>query len=104
MQNSRWRQDADQSGYYSKESNFDSVSVTLVTTSEASTARKEWNREQEGTFDCRLNQKITLLKLNATPVLMTFGYGWPGVDPGGTWGPRPPDHQNGGPSTKILQN
>ena len=55
---------ADQSGYYSEDSEFDSVSMTLVTTSEASTAREGWNREQEGTFDCQLNQKIMLLKLN----------------------------------------
>ena len=64
MQNSGWRQDADQSGYYSEDGEFDSVSVTLVTTSKASTTREVWNREQEGTFGCHLNQKITLLKLN----------------------------------------
>ena len=56
--------DADQSGYYSEDSEFNSVSMTLVTTSEASTAREGWNREQEGTFDCHLNQKVTLSKLN----------------------------------------
>ena len=55
MQNSGWRQETDQSGYYSEDSEFDSVSVTLVTTSEASTAREGWNREQEGTFDYHLN-------------------------------------------------
>ena len=38
--------------------------MTSVTTSKASTAREGQNREQEGTFDCHLNQKITLLKLN----------------------------------------
>ena len=27
-----------------------------------------------------------------------------GADPGGPWGPRPPDHQKWGPSTKSLQN
>ena len=60
MQNSGWRQDADQSGYYSEDSEFNSVSVTSVT----STTREGQNREQEGTFDCCLNQKITLSKLN----------------------------------------
>ena len=35
-----------------------------MTTSEASTTREGQNREQEGTFDCHLNQKITLLKMN----------------------------------------
>ena len=34
MQNSGWRQDADQSGYYSEDSEFDSVSITSVSTSE----------------------------------------------------------------------
>ena len=38
--------------------------MTLVTTSKASIAREGQNREQEGTFDHFLNQKITLLKLN----------------------------------------
>ena len=38
--------------------------MTSMTTSEASTAREGWNREQEGTFDHCLNQKITLSKLN----------------------------------------
>ena len=64
MQNSGWRQDAGQSGYYSEDSKFDSVSVTLVSTSEVSTAVERQNRVQEGTFDCCLNQKIMLLKLN----------------------------------------
>ena len=54
-QNSGWRQDVDQSGYYSEDSEFDSVSMTSVTTSKASTAREGQNREQEGTFDCHLN-------------------------------------------------
>ena len=62
--NSRQRQDVDQSGYYSEDSEFNSVSMTLVTTSEAGTARKGQNREQEGTFNHCLNQKIMLLKLN----------------------------------------
>ena len=64
MWNSGWRPDADQSGYYSEDSKFDSVFVTLVTTSKASTTREGWNREQEGTFAHHLNQKITLSKLN----------------------------------------
>ena len=55
VQNFRWRQDADQSWYYSEENKFDSVSVTLVTTSKASTAREGQNREQEGTFNHHLN-------------------------------------------------
>ena len=38
MWNSRQRQDADQSWYYSEDSKFDSVSVTLVSTLEVSTA------------------------------------------------------------------
>ena len=38
--------------------------MTSVITSEASTAREGQNREQEGTFNHQLNQKITLLKLN----------------------------------------
>ena len=54
--NSGWRQDADQFGYFSEDSEFNSVSMTSVTTSESSTAREGQNREQEG--------KITLLKLN----------------------------------------
>ena len=57
-------QDPDQSGYYSEDSDLDSASITLVSVSEASTAREGQNREPEGTFDCCLNQKITLLKLN----------------------------------------
>ena len=64
MWNSGQRQDADQSGYYSVDSEFDSVSVTSVTTSKASTTKEGWNREKEGTFDHHLNQKIMLSKLN----------------------------------------
>ena len=63
MQNFPWRQDADQSGYYSEDSELDSVSVTSVSASKASITREEQNREQEGTFDHRLNRKIMLLKL-----------------------------------------
>ena len=40
MQNYGQRQDAGQSGYYSEDSKFDSVSVTSVSTSEVSTARE----------------------------------------------------------------
>ena len=58
------RQDADQSGYYSEDSELDSASITLVSVSEAGTAREEQNREQEGTFDRNLNQKIMHSKLN----------------------------------------
>ena len=64
MQNSRWRQDAGQSGYYSEDSKFNSASVTSVSTSEVSTAGEGQNRVQEGTFNLHLNQKITLSKLN----------------------------------------
>ena len=38
MRNSGWRQDAGQSGHYSEDSKLDSVSVTLVSISEDSTA------------------------------------------------------------------
>ena len=38
--------------------------MTSETTSKASTAREGQSIEQEGTFDHRLNQKITLSKLN----------------------------------------
>ena len=58
------RQDTDQSGYYSEDSELDSDSITSVSVSKASTAREEQNKEQDGTFDCCSNQKITLLKLN----------------------------------------
>ena len=40
MQNSRQRQDAGQSGYYSEDSELNSVSVTLVSTSEVSNAEE----------------------------------------------------------------
>ena len=62
--NVSWRQGTDQSGYYSDDSELDSVSVTLVSTSEASTNKGQQDREQDGTLDCHLNQKITLSKLN----------------------------------------
>ena len=59
-----WRQDTDQSGYYSEDSELDSASITLVLVSKASTTREGQNREQEGTFNHHLNQKIILSKLN----------------------------------------
>ena len=58
------RQDAYQLGYYSEDSELDSASITSVLVSEASTTREGQNREPEGTFNCNLNQKITLSKLN----------------------------------------
>ena len=63
-QNVPRRQDADQSGYYSEDSELDSPSVTSASVSGANTAREEQSREQDGTFDHHLNQKITLPKLN----------------------------------------
>ena len=63
-QNFPWRQDADQSGYYSEDSELESASITSVSVSEASTTREGQNREPEGTCDHHLNQKITLSKLN----------------------------------------
>ena len=57
----RWELDAGQSGYYSDDSDFDSVSMTSIATSEASATR---DRQTEGTFDRHINRKITLLKLN----------------------------------------
>ena len=60
-QNFPWRQDADQSGYYSEDSELDSASITSVSTSEASTTREGQKREPEGTFDCHLNQKMPKL-------------------------------------------
>ena len=43
---------------------MDSVSITSVLASEASTNKGQQDKEQDGTFDHHLNQKITLLKLN----------------------------------------
>ena len=48
----RWEPDAGQSGYYSEDSDFDSVSMTSITTSEASAT---WKRQTEGTFDRHIN-------------------------------------------------
>ena len=64
MQNFPWKQDADQSGYYSEDGELDSASVTSVSASEASTTREGQNREQEGTFNCHLNRKVMLSRLN----------------------------------------
>ena len=58
------RQDADQLGYNSEDSELDSASITLASVSEAGTAREGKNREPEGTFNQHLNKKITLSKLN----------------------------------------
>ena len=63
-QNVSQRQGADQSGYYSEDSELDSTSITSVSVSEASTTREQQDKEQDGTFDRHLNQKITLSKLN----------------------------------------
>ena len=54
-QNVPRRQDTDQSGYYSEDSELESASVTLASVSRASTAREEQNKEQDGTFNCCLN-------------------------------------------------
>ena len=43
---------------------MDSASITLVLVFEASTTREGQDREPEGTFDCHLNRKIMLSKLN----------------------------------------
>ena len=50
-----------QSGYYSEDSNFDSVSMMSVTTSGASTPME---RQTRGTFDRCINCKVMLPKLN----------------------------------------
>ena len=63
-QNVPWRQGTDQSRYYSDDSELDPVSVTSVSASEASTNKGHQDREQDWTFNCCLNQKITLSKLN----------------------------------------
>ena len=48
----------------SPDSELDSASITSVSVSKASTTREEQNRDQDGTFDCHLNRKITLSKFN----------------------------------------
>ena len=70
----RQESDTGQSGYYSENSNFDSVSMMSIATSEASATRE---RQTEGTFDRHINGKITLPNLNVTQVLMMNGFGWP---------------------------
>ena len=53
--------DTSESGYYSEDCNFDSVSMTSVTTSGASTPME---RRTRGTFDRCINHKVVLPKLN----------------------------------------
>ena len=48
----RWEPDAGQSGYYSEDSNFNSVSMTSIAISEASATR---GRQTKGTFDRHIN-------------------------------------------------
>ena len=56
---------------------MDSTSITSVLVSEVSTTREGQNREPEGTFDCHLNQKIMLSKLNDDSSTNDLcGYGW----------------------------
>ena len=85
-QNVPRRQDTDQSGYYSEDSELDSASITSVSVSEASTAREGQNREPEETFDHCLNQKITLSKLNddssTTDLWIWLAYAYRYVDSG----------------------
>ena len=50
-----------QSGYYSEDSDFDSISMMSVATSGASTPIE---RQTKGTFDRRINCKVMLPKLN----------------------------------------
>ena len=56
-----WDRDTSQSGYYSKNSNFDSISIMSVATSGASTPME---RQTRGTFDRHINHKVALPKLN----------------------------------------
>ena len=56
-----WDRDTSQSGYYSEDSDLDSVSMTSVTASGASTPME---RQTRGTFDRHINCKVTLPKLN----------------------------------------
>ena len=53
--------DTSQSGYYSEDSDFNSISMTSVTTSGASTPME---RQTKGNFDRCINHKVTLAKLN----------------------------------------
>ena len=56
--------DTSQSGYYSEDSDSDSISMTSVTASGASTPME---RQTRGTFDRCINCKVTLPKLNDEP-------------------------------------
>ena len=56
-----WDRDNSQSGYYSKDSDFDSVSVMSATASGASTSME---RQTRGTFDRCINHKVALPELN----------------------------------------
>ena len=53
--------DTSQSGYYSEDNNFNSVSMMSATTSGASTPME---RQTWGTFDRCINHKVVLPKLN----------------------------------------
>ena len=53
--------DMSQSGYYLQDSDFNSVSMTSVTTSGVSTPME---RQTRGTFDRYINHKVVLPKLN----------------------------------------
>ena len=56
-----WDRDTSQSGYYSEDSDFDSVSVMSVANSGASTPME---RQTRGTFDRCMNCKVMLPKFN----------------------------------------
>ena len=56
-----WDRDTSQSGYYSEDSDFDSISMTSATSSGASTPME---RQTRGTFDRHINHKVVLPKLN----------------------------------------
>ena len=56
-----WDRDTSQSGYYSEDSNLDSVLMTFVATSDTSIPME---RQTRGTFDRRINRKVVLPKLN----------------------------------------
>ena len=53
--------DTSQSGYYSEDSDFDSISMTSASTSGVSTPME---RQTRGTFDRCINHKVVLPKLN----------------------------------------
>ena len=56
-----WDRHTSQSGYYSEDSDFNSISVTSATTSGTSTPME---RQTWGTFDRHINRKVLLPKLN----------------------------------------